>query len=225
MDSFIKKIFEKNIDDSVHSHLIRFGKGRFENRAVINLKRGNKIIVTSSFEFANDFVNFVFENSDKVNVSGILLSREAKNLKAGKVKKGIYHYGLAKELNRGEFEELKKNSYFLLFDCEAGGISLKINKKLPALSKGKSNKIKDKFCSLEIEERLWPKLHSAFFFDIPQESKKARIIHIFEINEIILPKNEKDFEKLRILAKKVGKISRIAKFNGKEVKKEAGFEV
>ena len=49
MDSFIKKIFEKNVDELVHSQFIKFSKGEFENRAMIRGKntKGTYTITTT----------------------------------------------------------------------------------------------------------------------------------------------------------------------------------
>ena len=43
MAYFIKKIFEGKIDNLVHEQFIRFSKGIFENKAVMNIVKSGKI--------------------------------------------------------------------------------------------------------------------------------------------------------------------------------------
>ena len=74
--SFIKKIFNKKSDDSVHRQFVRFGKGIYENRAVIKFQKGKEIKISSSFEYANDFVELIAELSD-AKFTGIILSKNS----------------------------------------------------------------------------------------------------------------------------------------------------
>ncbi|MEX2017350.1 MAG: hypothetical protein WD876_02660, partial [Candidatus Pacearchaeota archaeon] len=72
-----------------------------------------------------------------------------------------------------------------------------------------------------------------FFWDMP-EGKKISVVHRFIISEIIPPKEEtlsksgqskeKDFAKIREMAKRSGKIIRIANVDGKEIRSEKEFE-
>ena len=54
--------------------------------------------------------------------------------------------------------------------------------------------------------------------------KKVEIKHTFDITEIIIPKDEKDFAKMREMAKRKGKIIRELDIDGKKLKKEMNFE-
>ena len=98
---------------------------------------------------------------------------------------------------------------------------------------GKSEgKVDDKFCQLELDEKYYNAVKGDFFWDLP-DGKKISAEHVFVIKEIIIPKEgarpglatlEKDYEKIREMAKRKGKILRIVDVDGKEVRKETEFE-
>lgn len=225
--NFIKKIFQGRIDEQVHQQFVRFGKGIFTDKAIVNFKKsGTKIRVTTSFELANDMVLFVFELVDKALVSGTLITKQqVPSLGAGKKKSRIFEYEINKEMASKEINELAKNAYFMLLDCSAGGIDLKIKKKLPKPGKA-VGKVNDKYCILEADLKYEPKIREEFLFDLKNEAdiaKKIEIKHSFLINDIILPQGEKDFEKIRLLAKKKGVLTREISIDGKVIKKELPF--
>lgn len=229
--NFIRKIFQEKIDDAVHSQFVRFGKGRFENKAVINVKRNNKIRLNTTFEFANDLVLFAAELAKKLSVSGIILSKQSnseleKLLGKSEKKKSLFSFNVAKELSLEELEKIAKVAYYMLLDCDAEGISLRIKKKLPRPKpQGTLSKIGDKFCILELEKKFQQQLIDEFLFDIPGEFKKVRIDHCYIINDIVIPKGERDFALIRLLAKRKGKIIRHIVADGKEVSSEKTFLV
>ena len=84
-------------------------------------------------------------------------------------------------------------------------------------------KIDNGFCQLEADEKYYSKIKEDFFWDMP-ETKKIDITHKLIIDEIIMPDDEKDFSKIRELAKRKGKIFRIAKIGEKEIISEKDFE-
>src|SRR3989304_8178109 len=74
--NFIKKVFNKKGDESVHRQFIRFGKGEYGKRAVLSLQKTPSLIkLKSGFEFANDFVLFIAGLVEKCNASGLVLSK------------------------------------------------------------------------------------------------------------------------------------------------------
>lgn len=224
---FIKKIFQDKVDNSVHKQFVRFGKGTYNSRAIVNVtKQADKIKISSTFELANDFVEFISEIATKFSVSGIILSKEPiQGIQLDWIKKqGLLTCNVEKELFALELKELANKSYAALLDCNAPGISLKIKKKLPKPGKSGETKVNDKFCILELDKKFWPQFHKEFLFDLPSEFKKARIEHTYIIKEIILPKDEKDFEKMRLMAKRKGKILRKIIIDGKEIINEKEFE-
>lgn len=232
---FIKKIWQNETDDSVHSQFIRFSRGKFAGRFVTGISRNGKCKLNTTFELANNLVVFASSLVPKIKASGILLTREnPKDLlqKLGintpvKKKAAIFETNIDAELTQEQAEAMEKEAYFMLFDCEAEGISLKMKKKkLPRPSKSETGKINDKFCILEADIKHFPKVKEEFAFGIKEDFKKAYIKHTIEVNDVIIPpmeKGEKDFEKLRLNAKKKGKISRIITINGSEKSEEKDF--
>jgi len=109
----------------------------------------------------------------------------------------------------------------MMLDAEGQGISLKMKKKLPKPGKSGEAKIDDKFCILEADLKYWLKIKD--FFMLP-DCKKAKISHTYIIEEIVMPKGEKDFAKIREMAKRKGKLIRKEEVDGREDKKELEFE-
>jgi len=224
---FIKKLFLGQADDSVHAQFVRFGKGIFENKAVYSAAKSGQIKINGTFELANDFVKFAAANSKKMNVKGIIMAREDLGLGESKEKKGLFYFDVDKEIGSEELLKIGEKAYAMLLDCEAEGISIKMKKKIPrpkAQIGDKLPKIDDKFCVMFLPQGLWSKAKDEFLFGLP-EGKKYKLSHSYTISEIILPKGEKDFEKMRLLAKKKGTIKRIALVDGKEIVQEKEFLV
>lgn len=226
---FIKKIWQNEADEPVHAQFVRFSRGIFQNRAVLNVNKSKTIKVGSTFELANDFVSFVSELGN-VNFSGVISSREGLDeifLKNGvesdeSKKKGLFVY-IVEDVSSKTVAEIKDKIYYMLLDAEAPGISLKIKKKLPKPGKSSAEKIDDKFCILQLDEKFFPAFHDEFLFDMPENFKKARISHTFNISEVIIPKGERDFEKIRLNAKKKGAITRNIIADGNEKSSEKDF--
>jgi len=233
---FIKKIFENKVDDSVHKQFVRFGKGVYPGRAAVKItKQPDKIKIGTSFEMANDMVEFISELGQNSKISGLILSKneisslmKQRNIKGNsKTKSGGVYYENdidEQEIDASALKELTLNSYACLLDIEAPGISLKSKKKLPKPGKSADAKIDDKFCQLELNAKYWQKVKSEFAFDIPNDFKKVLAVHTYTITDIIMPKGEKDFEKIRILAKRKGKITRKITIDKQETVKEKDFE-
>ena len=220
MECFVKKIFTGKMDEETHRQFVRFGRGKYEGRAVLSFMKNEKVKVKGSSEYANDFVELASELGD-VKFSGIILSKEELNLQ-GKKKAGIFEYEFSG--NSEDVRKIKDKAYGLLLDGEGQGISLKMKKKLPKPGKGGEGKVDDKFCQLEADIRYWGKIKEAFFWDI-SECKKARIVHAYNINDIVMPKGEKDFDKIRILARRKGSIVRKIEIEGKVEEKSKEMEV
>ncbi len=221
---FIKKLFEGKQDECVHRQFVRFGKGTYGSRAIINVvKQADKIKISSSFEFANDFVEFISNFAPRFSVSGIVLSRDKIEGFDFRKKAGVLACDIEKELVNTELRELASKAYATLLDCSAPGISLKMKKKLPKPGKSGEGKTNDKFCMLELDKRFWPQVHNEFLFDLSQEFKKARMEHTYIIRDIVMPQGEKDFEKIRIMAKRKGTLVRKIIVDGKETVKEKEF--
>ena len=55
----MNRLFIGKSDEHVHRQFVRFGKGLYDYRALINFARGKQNKVSGSFEYTNDFVLFL----------------------------------------------------------------------------------------------------------------------------------------------------------------------
>jgi hypothetical protein len=220
MECFIKKIFNGKESKEAHQQFVRFGKGLYEGRAAISFNAGTTVKIGGSFEYANDFVNLILELGN-FDFSGVILSKEKLEL-TGKPKGEILKYDF-----QGNSEDVKKivdKAYFMLLNVDSSDIKLKIKGKLPKPGKSGESKIDDKFCIIEANIKYLNKIKEAFVWDVPN-CKKAKIMHTYEVKDIILPKGEKDFKIIRLLAKRKGKIIRKIDCDGRTSQIEKDFEV
>lgn len=219
--NFIKEIFQGKSSETSHRQFIRFGKGEYGRRALIGLWKTKSIKIKSSFEYANDFVLFVADLGN-VSFNGDIWSKEPIEGLEGKKKVGKWVYEV-NNFSSNQVKNLADRVYYFLLNADQEGIKLKIKSKLPKPGKNEE-KIDDKFCQMELDEKYYKMAKDDFFWDLP-DGKKTEVEHKLLINEIVLPKtNEKDFAKLREMAKRKGRIIRKAVVDGKEIKKEIDFE-
>lgn len=218
MACFIKKIFTNKTDEQVHRQFVRFGKGNYPGRAALTLKKSEKIKLGGSFELVNDFVNFC--SGFSCSFSGRILSRTEIPEFKGRIKSGMYEYNV-ENLDSEKINSISSQAYALLLDARGLGIELKTKKKLPKPGKSGEAKIDDKYCQLELDIKYWSKLSE--FFMLP-ECKKAKMRHTYEITEIVIPEGEKDFSKIRELARRKGRIIRKIEVDGKESEEIKDFE-
>jgi len=220
---FIKKIWKKEADDSVHRNFTRFSKGIFENKAVMNASRNGKIKISGTYEVVNDLIEFAASLVPRIKVNGIVISKKAIPGLNGKEKRGLFEYELNEEIDSKRLMEIAKSSFYSLLDCSGNGIELKTKKKIPRIGSKGIDKVNDKFVSMHLDIKFWDNVKDEFLFNLP-EGKKFRMIHKYEINGIIMPKGEKDFEKIRVMAKRKGRIIRAAEVDGKAILQETDFE-
>jgi len=232
--NFIKKIADKNYDESIHLQFQRFSKGEFKNRALIEAKnsKGNYTIKTSA-EFTNELVKDLAEKlgKNKTQVTGSIIgTNDLKGiLEFKKISQfqGVKNYSIEREMSGSEIIDLinrfPKNFFALSFS--AGNDILKIRPKAPKSgkpgSKGEETPKVD-FCSLKTTDR---KIAESFIFENP-DFKTAKINHTFLIESIPIPpelKNSEDFALIREKSKRVGKILRKSEID--EVKTEKTLEL
>jgi len=219
MECFIKKIFTGKVDSLVHNQFVRFGKGIYKGRAAISLWKTGRIKLSGSYEYANDFVLLASEFN--VKFSGLILSRESLGLENEKKKSGLYVYEVS-GLEKEKIKEIADRVYYMLLDCE-GEVSLKMKKKLPKPGKSEEKKIDDKFCVLETSIDKWQKIKEAFCWDV--DGKRIKISHEYNIEEIVIPEDEKNPEEMRLKARRKGILLRKIEVDGRIEEKKIGFEV
>lgn len=236
MENSIAKIFLGKADDAVHSEFIKFGKGVFENRYLLEgKKQKDKWSVKTSSEFANFFVRKCLEKTkEKIKLKGIIVSTldisgdcdfPIENIKKYM---GIKQLVLNCETTPDKVLNLmNKNTrafYALSFSTE--NCDLKIKAKPPKSGKpGNKTKGEDgpkaDFCSLKTNDR---KLIEDLFFDF-QNFKEIKIKHTIEINEIEIPKDVKTPEEMREKSVRKGTIKRFIEIDGKKETREVKFAV
>ena len=168
--------------------------------------------------------------SDKTKVTGAIVSTSDLTGELEFINKkqfqGVKRYIIEGEMSGDELINLlnkfPKAFFGLTFNVEKENIILKIKAKAPKSGKpGKGDEeVKADFCSLKTTDK---KIAENFIFEKP-DFKTAKIIHTFLIDKIIMPEGEKDFAKIREMAKRGGKIVRKAEIDGNTSTKEIEFE-
>jgi len=232
--NFIKKVQEKNFDESVHLQFQKFSKGEFKNRALIEAKNSNgNYTIKTSAEFANELVRDLAEKlgNNKTQVTGSIIgTNDLKGIldfKKISQFQGVKNYSIEKEMSGKEIIDLinkfPKNFFALSFSV--GGEILKIKPKAPKSgkpgTKGEETPKID-FCNLKTTDK---KIVESFIFETP-EFKAAKVVHDFLISNIEVPaelKTSQDFALIREKSKRVGKILRKTEIDGKKIEKAIDF--
>ena len=233
MESFIKKIFKNEKDNEVHIELIKFSRGVFNNRYLLEAKKqADKYSIKTGAEFANFFVRSCMEKiKGDVDVKGVIVatfdvSKEAgfeiSNIKQFMgIKQAVVDTKVSSEKIISLMNKYPKAFFALTFSGR--DFDLKIKPKAPKSAKPSTKdaaEIKIDFCSLKTNNM---EIINDLFFDSPN-FKEIRISHTIQIDQITLPKGEKDPVKIRENALRKGKIIRKIASDGKTMQKEVAFE-
>jgi hypothetical protein len=236
MECFIKKIWQGKIDEQVHNEFIKFGKGNFSYKYLIEAKKQkDKWHIKTSNEFANYLVLKCLETlrqGERVEVKGIIVTTldiekdidfDIEDIKKFMgIKKIIVNTEIEKEKLMNIMEKNPRVFYALSFKtpfCE-----LKVKEKTPKSvkpsSKGEKAPSAD-FCSLKTSDE---DIIQDLFFDVPN-FQEIKINHTLEINKIIYPENTKELKpkEIRERAKRQGKIIRETNVDGIQEFKEKEF--
>ncbi|MFA7707637.1 MAG: hypothetical protein WCX73_01695 [Candidatus Pacearchaeota archaeon] len=236
MDSFIKKIFEKKSDELVHSQFIKFSKGEFKDRAMIRAKNiSGKFSIATTYEYARELVMHLAEKlgENKTHVTGALMSTLDLDFdyEERKMAMGVRKYMLDREMTGKQILDLCKriDKAFFGLSFNVGETEMIISPKSPKSAKGagsaKKEDAKAKIDFIKIKTTDKDLVNSLIFDDEAKTFKNIEIKHDFIIEDIVMPKtNEKDFAKIREMAKRKGKIIRYLDIDGNKSKKEMGFE-
>lgn len=230
----IKKIFEGGVDDYVHSDFLKFGRGEYRNKYLLEGKRQAK---NWSIKGGAEFVNFLVKKClEKVNgpvkITGIIVSTMDLRDEIGfEIKKTSNFQGIRKNVIDVEVEpaqvlELmeKYPRVFFALTFKGDGFVLRIKAKAPTSGKpGKDREggpIAD-FCSLKTGDGG---IIDDLFFGVGNFSE-VRINHTIVIDDIIYPVNIGDLKpaEIREQAKRKGRIIRNVSVDGVEKISEAEF--
>jgi len=244
MDSFIKKIFNQNVDELCHSQFTKFSRGEFPNRAMVRIKNSKgKFSISTTAEYAKELVMSLAGKvgEEEVSVSGALISAldlEGFDYKEKKSAIGVRKYIIESEMSGNEILELcnKVDKAFFGLSFSFKDNVLKIKPKSPKSAKGagskpkEGEKIKIDFCKLKTQDKSI--VDGLLLNEEPKNFKNIEIIHEFVIEKIVMPSEEElnekgigknDFAKIREMAKRQGKIIRKVVIDGNESTKEKEF--
>jgi len=231
----IKKIFEGNFDEEVHNDFLKFGRGEYKNKYLLEGKKQAKGWgIKTGAEFANFLVRSCLEKAEgPVAIKGVIVSTQ--KLESGNggfefVKisnfQGVRKHVVDTEVEPAQIfslmEEYPKVFFALSFKGE--DFVLKIKAKAP--KSGKPGKDSDEgpradFCSLKTSDKS---LVDDLFFGIG-DFKEIRISHSINVNDIIYPDNMDDLKpvEIREKSKKKGVVIRKILIDGREEEKKAEF--
>jgi len=228
MESFVRKIFENKIDESVHAQFQKFSRGVFNNRALLKVTSSSKgYSLYAGNEFANELVRLVATKlgNNKTAVTGVVVSTQDLKGKLPSIDlkqfMGIKQYVIGGEMSGNDIIKLQDSfpDAFFALSFTVGDTILKIKPKAPKSAKPKTSDAPPKadFCSVKTNDK---RIVEAFIWE---QGKTIEINHTFNITDIDLPHGVKDPNELRRLAKRKGNLIRNALIDGKQSTKEAKF--
>jgi len=229
----IAKVFGKVFDEYVHSDFLKFGKGEFRSKYLIDAKKqADKWTIKTGPEFANHLVKMGLEKANgKIKVTGVIVSTMQMDISISDGLKqfmGIKQYKIDSEIESNKILEImgKYPRAFFALTFALPDYELKIKAKAPKSAKPSTSAEKEpkaEFCSLKTNDFNVVK---RLFFDYPNFNKEISIKHTIKIDQIVYPK---DFAKMkpedvREQSKRKGVIIREIVADGKPIKSEASFE-
>ena len=221
--NYIKKIFNNEIEESIHKNFIRYSVGLFQGPMITFKKTtSQKLTIRTSYHFLKDFLKLIpkFSNLEKIHIKGKIIHNESLNSLFEELGntysnvrniKGIYTYEFEFEAETEKFCKLFCN-YNLIIEIKNDKFHLKTKNTMPKINKSfEANFLKFKFNKKDIEI-----IEKDFLFGIEKDKKykKIAISHEINIEKIVLPKNKKlHFDEIRKLSKRKGTLKRIMIFN------------
>lgn len=228
----IKKIFAGVSDEEVHDAFIKFGKGEFSSKYIVEAKKQkDKYSIKTSAEYANFLVKKCLSNQKKLQVTGIIvstidLSKEIP-FPVGKVSnfQGIRKIPIESEVNAEDVLKLmdKYPRMFFALSFKTENLELKVKPKAPKSAKpGKDlDEAKADFCSLKTSDKS---VVDELVFDA-KDFKDFRAEHTIKINDILYPRDPSlSPVEVREMSKRKGVVIRKVTLDGKEIVSEAKFE-
>ncbi len=227
----IGKIFSGKIDEQVHEEFVKFGRGVYENRYLLE---GKKQKSAWSIKTGSEFVNYLVmrglgKAKGEIDVKGIIVCTfeiKEEYLKSEKIKKymGINQIIVNQKISPEKLISLmiKYPKAFYALSYKTENYEIKVKEKPPKSGKpgSKGEELpKADFCSLKTNEE---DIVRDLFFDFP-EFVDVKIRHTLNIESIDIPKGITDPEKMRAAAKRKGKIKRIAVIGDSEKVNEVDF--
>ena len=231
MKFFTHKIVEGKMDNLVHLQFLKYSKGLYEQKALVQGKKTKDAwAIGTSAEYANELVRAVAEEvgNDKTTVTGKIittrdLQKELPNATMTQFA-GVKRYDLAQEMTGKEIINLcdqLPNAFFGL-TFKSKQTELKVKAKAPK-SKGPSEDSEEvpkaDFCKIKTTNK---ELATSLIVGA-ENAKEFSIQHKYNITEIIPPKGETDPARMRELAIRKGTLTRMVTIDGKTTQKDYPF--
>lgn len=232
--NFIRKIVEGKRDDWVQRQFTRYGKGAYEQKAVLQISKGKtQSSISGSFEFAPELAFELAESiQGKTHVSGgVITTQKLSESETGvpfagmKQFAGVKTFQIDAELTKKQIQDLivKFPSALVLlsFKTDTGELKTKVKnpKSAKPSNKDESEELpKADFFSFKTKDAS---IIDDFTFDVPKDFTKVLITHTFDITDLEIPKEyEKDFAAARLHAVRKGKLIRKIHLDDKKLVKE-----
>lgn len=231
----IKKIFEENCDEAVHNDFVKFSRGEFKNRYLVEGKKQAKNwTIKTGPEFANFFVKKGLEQlTEKIKVKGIISTTlnlaEEIPFEISKISQfqGVKKYIIDTEVNPTDVLSLmeKYPKVFFALSFNLGSLNIKIKAKPPKSGNPSSKdkeEVKVDFCTVKTDNK---KLLEELFWDIGLSWSLILIKHDLIIEDIVYPKDMASMKpaEVREKSKRKGKIIRKIKIDEREEQFEKQF--
>jgi len=238
MNSVINRVLNGNFDGEVHNDFVKFGRGVFKDKYLIDAKRqkGGIWSIKTSAEFANYLVKSCAneninsnDGSEPLRVTGVIVStKDLRNelpFPIARVKQfaGVKQAVIDSDIKPSEIiaaiDKFPKAFFALSFSSKLS--ALKIKPKAPKSAKPSPNeeeKPKASFCTLKTTNQL---IVNDLLFDIKEKSfNEVNISHEIEIKNINIPKEISDPVEMREKATREGTIKRKVMLDGNKVSEE-----
>ena len=220
----IKNIFEGNFDSEVHVAFLKFGRGTYKNKYIIEGKKQAKNwAVKTGAEYANFLVRKCLGKIDSIKMTGVIVStldlRDEISFDLVKVAnfQGVRKHVINCEVKSEEIFALmdKYPKAFFALSFKGDDFALKIKPKAPASGKPGKDKgegPKADFCSLKTGNK---ELLDELFFGIG-DFGKVRVVHEIDVTDIVYPSNMDELKpaEVRELAKRKGILKRVSEVDG-----------
>lgn len=233
----MKKIFDDEVDESVHSQFQKFSRGEFKGRAMVRVKNSSgRFSVSTGPEYAKDLIMAFAEKlgDGRTMVTGALISAldlDGFEYKEKKSAIGVRKYIIESEMSGNEILDLceKVDKAFFGLSFKVGEDNLKIKMKSSkgaSSSKKEGEKVKIDFCKFKTSDKS---IVNELIFGV-SEFKNVEISHDYIIEDIVVSDELKascgnDFALIRGKALRKGRVIRRTNVDGREIVREKEFEV
>jgi len=231
----MKKIFDGVFDDEVHSAFLKFGRGEYSDKYLLNGKRqASKWAIKTGAEDVNFLVRKCLEKSGEaaISIKGIIVSTmdlrdeiEFDIVKAGNFQ-GIRKLQVNTEIEPAKILAMMEKYPRAFFALSFSGEDFVLKVKAKAPKSGKAGKKSEDglvadFCSLKTKDKS---IVDELFFRIG-DFKEVSVNHKINVESIVYPDNLNDLKpaEVRAQSKRKGKIIRKVIVDGVEKVSEASF--